>query len=108
MHFLLRTFHLIPPLLWWAVAGVVVGALNLLFQLELWPHTPGVEPVALMLIVGCLPLGQWGVVITLERIRQTVRHTFWWMCWSLAWLLSILIFAGMVAVCLFSFAIILS
>lgn len=106
--FLWSALRLVSPLVWWALMGVGVGALNLLFQLELWPHTPGVEGIALILIVCCLPLGQWGVIITLERIRQTVRHTFWWACWSVAWLLSILVFAGMVTVCLFSFAIMLS
>lgn len=98
--FLWQACRLTSPLVWWALVGIGVGALNLLLQQELWPHTPVVEPVAITLMAGCLPLGQWGVVVTLERIRQTVRHTFWWACWSLAWLCSILVFAAFVVMCL--------
>ncbi|MBC6610640.1 hypothetical protein H8B15_06885 [Hymenobacter sp. BT507] len=100
-YFLLRAFRLIPALLWWALAGLVFAGLNLALQDEVWPNTPAAAPAAELLALSCLPVAQWGMIITLERIRRTVRHTFWWACWSLAWLLSILAFAGLVLLCVF-------
>ncbi|OON69028.1 hypothetical protein [Hymenobacter sp. CRA2] len=61
-----------PRLLWWALAALVLAALNLLAREEIWPNTPAAEPACQVLlaasVIGLLLTGPW----TLWRLADAL------------------------------------
>ncbi|GAA3954357.1 hypothetical protein [Hymenobacter algoricola] len=84
LHFARLVLRLVPPLLWWALGGLVFSLLNNVFHAELWPSTPAARPVVLTLLFGCLLTLPWIAARVAWRLSDAVESYFWKAVWRFA------------------------
>ncbi|MCC2546926.1 hypothetical protein LJY25_10760 [Hymenobacter sp. BT175] len=75
--------RLVPPLAWWALAGLVLGVLNTSLHQELWPNTPGARYFFTSLSIVSGMLLPWLGARTCWRVADTLPFGFWQVLWRL-------------------------
>lgn len=73
-----------PPALWWSIGLGLFSLLNLVFEQEIWPHTPRAENWFLLVGLCCAVLLPWQVARTAGRVADAVRGSAWRLLWQLA------------------------
>jgi hypothetical protein len=72
-----------PAALWWTIGLGLFSLLNLIFQQEIWMHTPHAEKWFALLGLGCLLLLPWQAAQTAGRVAELLRNSLWRFLWRL-------------------------
>ncbi|MCB2378076.1 hypothetical protein LGH70_10815 [Hymenobacter sp. BT635] len=96
-----QVFRLTPAWLWWAMAGLVFGAVNMVFYQELWPNTPAAEDFFKVLILASMAAIPLAVVQTVRNFARTLQSSFWRLMWQLVVTACFLGVCGVLLVLLF-------
>ncbi|SHI61491.1 hypothetical protein SAMN02745146_1186 [Hymenobacter daecheongensis DSM 21074] len=81
IRFLTLVLRLVPPLAWWALAGLVFSILNEGFHQELWPNTPAARPVFISLLLSCLMALPWVAAHIAWHLSGALESFFWKSVW---------------------------
>lgn len=73
-----------PPALWWAMGLGLFSVLNLVFQREIWPHTPHAIGWFLLLGICSALLLPWQVARTASHVAELLHSSVWRTLWRLA------------------------
>ncbi|TGE10282.1 hypothetical protein [Hymenobacter fodinae] len=85
IHFGVNTVLPAAPAGFFLTVGLgLFGLLNLVFQHEIWLHTPGAERWLLLLCLACLLLLPWQIGRVANRVANSLNGWFWQFCWRLA------------------------
>jgi hypothetical protein len=81
LNFLGLALRVAPPLLWWAMGGLVFSGLNIALHHELWPNTPVARPIFSSLLLACALLMPWLAARTAWGLADAVNSYFWKAVW---------------------------
>jgi len=97
--FLWQVLHLVLPLLWWALAGLIMAGANLFLLDEVWPNTPSAARFFILLACGCGMVAGWAIPVTIHAIYRAVKGFFWHFIWGLLWGGSVIGGIGLIILC---------
>ncbi|TGD79027.1 hypothetical protein [Hymenobacter wooponensis] len=73
-----------PAGFWWMIGLGLFSLLNIIFQQEIWPHTPGSEKWCMLLGLVCLLVLPWQIGRTANQVANSLHSIIWQFCWRLA------------------------
>jgi hypothetical protein len=74
----------VPAGLWWTIGLGLFSLLNIIFEQEFWPHTPGIDHRFMLLGLVCLLLLPWQIGRMANQVANSLHGIFWQFCWRLA------------------------